>query len=209
MPLLSTGFEPDTQADILERLQAFQRAKISPKLDLSERTVLGNVNACMSDELERLQDILVEAWGALDRDTATADRLAALAVLLGVPRRGARSGLVVVTLNLDASKTYAAGDIALAVQDEPDNTWTNRDVVTSTSSGNYSAVFISDLVSALAIAPAGQLTVIPTPVDGVNTATNPANATPGQDIEDPDALRVRMAWPTNISPASAGPARTR
>lgn len=192
MSLTDTGFEPDTQADILERLQAFQRAKISPKLDLSERTVLGNINACMSDELELLQDILVEAWGALDRDVATSDRLSALAVLLGVPRRGARAGLVVQTLNLDASQSYAAGDLQFAVQDEPDNTWTSRDAVVSTSSGNYSAVFVSDLVSALAIAPAGQLTVIPTPVSGLNSGTNAADATPGQDLESDDALRVRM-----------------
>jgi uncharacterized phage protein gp47/JayE len=191
--LTDAGFIPDTQADILERLQNFQRLKISAKLDLSERTVLGNVNAIISDELEALYQVLVEAWGAFDRDTASSDRLSALAVLLGVPRRGTTAGLDVVTLNLDAAQTYAAGDIQLAVQDEPDNTWVNRDAVTSAGSGNYPVVFVSELVSAEAVAAAGTLTVIPTPVGGLNSATNAADATPGQDFESDAALRVRMA----------------
>ncbi len=192
MSLTDSGFEPDDQAAILERIQFFQRTKISQKLDLSERSPLGLVDIGISDELEALQQVLEEAYGALDRDAASDDRLAALANLLGVPRRGARPGLVVQTVDLDAAQTYAAGDIEFAVQDEPENTWTNRDAVVSTSSGSYSVVFVSDLVSSLAIAPAGQLTVL-TPISGVNSGTNAADATPGQDIESPDALRVRMA----------------
>lgn len=194
MPLTDSGFEPETQADIFERLQNFLRAKISSKLDLSERTVLGNLVAICADNFEQDQQVLAEAYNALDRDAASADRLAAEASKLGVPRRGARAGLVVVELDLDAAQTYAAGSVEFQVEDEPENLWRNRDDFVSTAAAVYPVVFKSDLVSSLARAPAGTLSVLVTdPNGGINSGSNPADATPGQDIESIDALRVRMA----------------
>jgi hypothetical protein len=50
-------------------------------------------------------------------------------------------GLVTLTLDLDASQSYAPGDIAFHVIDEPTNRWLNRDNVVSTLAGSYDAVF--------------------------------------------------------------------
>lgn len=114
-----------------------------------------------------------------------------LALLSGVPRRGESTGLVTQTLDLDAAQSYAPGDIAFHVIDEPDNRWLNRDAITSTTAGEYDAVFESEFPGAAAIAEAGTLTVIATPVAGLNSGENAAAATPGQDIESIAALRVR------------------
>jgi uncharacterized phage protein gp47/JayE len=193
--LSDTGYEPRTQAEILESQQAFLRATISEKLILTDRTVLGNWTRVGSDHLALLEEAQQESYNAYDRDAATSDRLSSLAILLGVPRReNPTQGLVSVTLDLDAGQTFVAGSIEIQVVGEPDNIWSNRDTVTSTGAGSYSAVFISDLTGSLARAASGTLTELLTPTDGtVNSATNASDAQPGRDRETDAELRVRMA----------------
>lgn len=194
MALTSTGYEPRTQAEILQSQQDYLRAKISTKLIFSDRTVVGNWTRVGSDALAQLEEAQAAAYNAYDRDGATSDRLSSLAILLGVPRRETPStGLVSQTVNLAAGKTFAPGALTAQVVDEPDNTWHNRDTVTSGSSGNYAAIFESDLTGSSATAAAGTLTVIPTPVTGWNSTTNATDAQPGKDRETDDELRVRMA----------------
>lgn len=204
MPVTATGFETRSFGDILEEIQTAQRSTISAKLDLSERTVLGSLNAIFADHLAQVEELVAEAYAAFDPDNASDDRFVALCLLTGVPRRSATKGLADVTLNLQASKTYAPGDLTASVQDEPDNRWLNRDTVISTTAGNYSAVFESEFASSAAVAPSGTLTVIASPVDGWNSITNATDATSGTDIEDIEALRLRREQAVSL-----GGSRTR
>ncbi len=201
VPIVSTGFEPETQAEIVEAVEAELRSKISAKLDLSERTVLGNVVQILCARFAGLQDLFVEAYNAFDPDAASDDRLRALAILTGVPPRGATKGLVTATLDLDASLSFAAGDLVAHVVDEPENRWVNRDAVVSTTAGDYSAVFIAETAGAAGRAEAATLTVIADGGQaGWNAITNAAAATAGTDIESTEALRLRR----ELSVASGG-----
>jgi uncharacterized phage protein gp47/JayE len=202
--LTATGYETRTLAEIVEAVQDELRARISDKLDLSERTVLGNVLQVFCDHLAQVESVAAEAYAAFDVDAASDDRLVALGLLIGVPRRGATKGLVTATVNLQASKTYAAGDLVAHVQDEADNRWVNRDAVASTTAGNYSAVFEAETAGAAGTAPAGTLSVLAQPVDGWNTITNALDATEGTDIEAIEDLRLRMQLAV-----SSGGSRTR
>lgn len=204
MPVVATGYETRSFGDILEEIQTAQRSTISAKLDLSERTVLGSLNAIFADHLAQVEELVAEAYAAFDPDNASDDRFVALCLLTGVPRRSATKGLADVTLNLQASKVYQPGDLTASVQDEPDNRWLNRDTVTSTTAGNYAAVFESEFASSAAVAPAGTLTVIASPVDGWNSITNATDATSGTDIEDIEALRLRREQAVSL-----GGSRTR
>lgn len=191
MPITDTGYERRTRDVVLASIQALLRDKISAKLDLSERAVFGNSSNIDAGAIDELEQLVEEAYYAFDPDNASDDRLVALALLSGVARRGATKGLVTVTLDLDASQTYAPGDLAAHVVDEPTNRWLNRDEVVSTTAGNYEAAFESENAGAAAVAEAGTLTVIATPVSGWNAVTNDDAATPGQDIESIAALRIR------------------
>lgn len=191
MSLTATGFDPQTTAEILQALIDELRAVISPKLVLDHTSALGNWINILAPKLSALEDLNLEAYSAFDPDAASDDRFVALCLLSGIERRGATEGLADVTLTLQASKSFAAGDLVAHVADEPDNRWENRDAVTSTTAGAYAAVFISQLASSEARAPAGTLTVIADPVDGWGAITNAADATPGTDIEAIEALRVR------------------
>jgi uncharacterized phage protein gp47/JayE len=204
VPLTSTGYEPRTLAEIVEALQTELRATISDKLDLSSRTVLGNVVQIVADHLVQVEQVASEAYNAFSVDDASDDRLVSLGLLIGVPQRGATKGFVTATVNLAASHTYAAGDLVAHVTDEASNRWVNRDEVVSTTAGNYSAVFEAETAGAEGIAPAGTLTVIAGPVDGWNTITNAADATAGTDIEAIEDLRLRMQLAV-----SSGGSRTR
>jgi uncharacterized phage protein gp47/JayE len=204
VPIVSTGYETRTLAEIVEAVQDELRARISDKLDLSERTALGNIVQIFCDHLSQVEQVASEAYAAFDVDAASDDRLVALGLLIGVPRRGATKGLVTATVNLQASKSYAAGDLVAHVQDEADNRWVNRDAVVSTTAGNYQAVFEAETAGAAGVAPAGTLTVLAQPVDGWNTITNALDATEGTDIEAIEDLRLRMQLAV-----SSGGSRTR
>jgi uncharacterized phage protein gp47/JayE len=204
MGITATGYQRRTRDVVLARIQSYLRDKISAKLDLTERAVLGNTSNLDADEIDQLEQLIEEAYNAFDPDNASDDRFVALALLTGVPRRGPQTGLVTVELDLDAAHTYAPGDLAAHVIDEPTNRWLNRDEVVSTTAGTYEAVFESENASSAAIAELGTLTVIATPVTGWNAVTNPEAATPGQDIESVAALRIRREGALSI-----GGSRTR
>lgn len=204
MPITDTGYERRTLDVILTSIQDYLRSKISLKLDLTERAVLGNTSNLDADSIDQLEQLMEEAYHAFDVDNASDDRFVGLSLLSGVPRRGQSKGLVRVTLDLDAAQSYAAGDLLAYVIDEPGNRWLNRDAVVSTGAGDYSAVFQSEFAGSAAIAEASTLTIIAIPVTGWNTITNPTAATPGTDIEPIPALRVRREVAL-----SAGGSRTR
>jgi uncharacterized phage protein gp47/JayE len=204
VPITATGYSRRTLDEVLTSIQGVLRGRISAKLDLGERAVLGNVSNLMADHIDQLEQLIEEAYNACDPDNASDDRKVALALQSGVPRRGEATGLVTQTLDLDAAQSYAPGDIAFHVIDEPTNRWLNRDTVVSTTAGLYSAVFESELPGAAAIAEAGTLTVIATPVGGLNSGTNAAAARPGQDIESIPALGIRREQALSI-----GGSRTR
>jgi uncharacterized phage protein gp47/JayE len=191
-----SGLDIDSIADILGRIQTFQRVKISSKLSFSKDTPLGAINPIIAEEIEAVLELCEEAYNAYDRDNATDDRLVALAELLGVSRRGASAGVVAATVNVNAGLTFAAGSLVAFVDGEPTNLWENRDALTSGAAGNYSVVFVSQGAGAAFVAPAGTLTEIDTPVAGWNTVTNAADALAGLDIEPVSALRLRMAQAT-------------
>lgn len=194
--LTDTGWLSLTRAEILEAYEAYERAKISDKLDLGPDQVLGSVNAISADHHEQLWQLAEEAYAAFDLTNATDDRVVALGVTMGVPRRGATQGLVTTTCQFSAGGSYAAGALVAQVAGEPDNLWSNRFAVTVPSSGFFPVKFISTTAGAAAIAPAGTLTIIPTPVAGWVSITNAADAQPGLDIEPIDALRVRISQST-------------
>jgi uncharacterized phage protein gp47/JayE len=189
--LTDTGFVRKTHTDILTAIETWQRDKISEKLDLSERTVLGNINAIVSDQLSQGWEALEAATGALDPDNAVEALLIGLCKLTGVTRGGATQGHAQnVTLTFSKATTILAGTLLLAVTGEDTNLWSNDAEITIASAGTTTANFTSVASGATAAAPYGTLTVIKTPIDGLVSVTNSTDALPGQDIQTLDSLRA-------------------
>lgn len=203
MPLTSTGFTPRTLAESVTALANALRSSISSKLVLTERTILGNVMNIFADHIDQVEGLQGEVYNACDPDNATDDRLVALSLLTGVPRRGATKGLVTATVNLDAGAAIAAGGLVAHVVGDTANRWVNRLEIPAHGSGDVSVVFESESAGDY-VAPAGTLTEIATPVTGWNSITNAADATPGFTIEPIEQLRLRR----ELAIASGG-SRTR
>lgn len=205
MGLTATGYTPRTLADIVEALTESLRSTISEKIDLSERSVLGNITQIFAAHLVQVEELAAAAYDAFDVEAADDDRVVALGILIGVPRRGPTKGLVDATLNLGASFAgAAAGGLVAHVVDEPANRWVNRDAVPSGADASADVVFEAETAGAAGVAPSGTLTIIAGPVTGWNSITNAADATPGTDIEAIEALRLRMQLAV-----AAGGSRTR
>lgn len=188
--LTAEGFERALQDEIAADITTDLRGTISAQLDVSESTAIGNIVRIFADHLAQGWEALEEAINAMDPDNATGDRLVGLALLTGVARQGATKGLVTVTVNLDASQTYAAGGLIAHVVDEPANRWVNRDVIESTTADDYEVVFEAETAGSDSSAAAGTLTVIAGSVAGWNSITNAADATPGTDIQTIEELRA-------------------
>lgn len=202
----STGFLRKTFQDILDDVEQFQHDKIDARLDLSERTALGNINNILADHFAQLWEFAEDGYQAFDPDNAADDRVVALALLSGVQRESAKKGTVSCTVNLDASKTFAIGELVASVSGQPTNRWVNTAVVTSTTAGNYTAAFESEVASVSAIALAGTLTVIAESASGWNSVTNPLDAVAGTDQESIEALRARREASLAISGGGTLPA---
>src|SRR5688572_20130638 len=113
--LTDSGIQIATQAEVLEDVQNYQRIKISSMLSFAKTTPQGAMNPIFAEKIEELWELAEECYHAYDIDNATDDRVVALAEVVGISRRGASYGLVVQTVDLDASQSFAAGDLVMAV----------------------------------------------------------------------------------------------
>lgn len=189
--LTSTGFVRKTYAEIVADMKAFIRERISPLLVLDSTTPEGNITEITADELDPVWEAAEAAVGALDPDNAADALLVSLCKLTGIYRRGATAGTVEVDLTFSQATTIPAGSLLLAVTGEPANLWSNDAEIVQAAAGTASFDFTSTTTGADAVAAAGTLTVIATPTTGLVSATNPLDATGGQDIESIDELRLR------------------
>lgn len=191
MPLTTEGFERPLQDDLAASIAADQRGTISAQLDVSESSVVGNLNNIFADRLALAYEALEEAVVMLDPDNATDERLVSLALLTGTERRAAQPGSVTVTCTLTASTVFDAEELVVHAVNDPTNRWFNRDIVETTTAGDYDITFLSEVAGVDAVAATGTLTVIASPVAGFSGATNAEDATPGRDLESIEELRAR------------------
>jgi uncharacterized phage protein gp47/JayE len=186
------GYSRKPFAKILEGIQSRTRGYVGAKLALDDKDPVGALAHAAADELDRLEQGIEAGYYSFDVDNAVDFLLFALGSLTGTPRLAARKGTVLCTVNLDASKTFAAGTMVGHVDGDATNRWVNVLEVVSTTAGNYTNVqFESELAGSAAVAPAASLTVIAQRVAGWNSITNPADATAGKDAETAAEFRVR------------------
>lgn len=191
MSLTTEGFERPLQADIVDDIASDLRGTVSAQLDMSESTFIGNVSNIVADRVALAYEALEEAVVMLDPDNATGERLVSLALLTGTERRAAQPGSVTITCTLAASTVFVAESLVVHAVDDPTSRWLNRDDVETTTAGTYDITFLSEVSGSDAVAAAGTLTVIASPLAGFSLATNAADATPGRDLEDIEDLRAR------------------
>lgn len=188
----SLGFTKKTVEEIKAELETDQLETIDATLNLSADQPVGQLNAVFAKHLADVWALAEVAYSAFDRDAAEGRLLDNIGSITGTPREPARKSLVTCTVNLGASFSQPAGALMANVAGQPDIKFVNRDAVTSTTSGNYTAVFES-IDYGPVVANAGTLTQITAAVSGWNSITNAADAELGALEEGDTDYRQRQA----------------
>lgn len=191
--LTSTGLTIDTVSEILAEIEAEQRALISPELNQTSASVLGQLNGIFARQARKLQELAQAVYRAYDPDQATGDALDSVAALTGTLRRAATKSTVVATVELEDGFSAAAGDMIAYVDGDATARFTNRDAVENTSGDTalVDVVFEAEVTGPVR-ANVETLTQIAEPLSGWLSISNyDDDATLGELVETDEALRLR------------------
>lgn len=178
-----------TPGTILGDLAAAQRAMLDPNLDVEADAPMGQLNGVWAERERLVWESLQVASDGFNPDAAEDFQLDSLSAVTGTRRSEATHSKVTVSMSIDANKTVPAGTTFANSLDTTIQFTLDADV-TSTTAGNYpGSATCTELGRVLCNA--GLLTIIQTPVTGLNSVTNPHEAIPGQERDDDPELRIR------------------
>lgn len=184
------GFEPKALQTILQEMQDAVHAGVSPTLDLSSRSLLGQLLGVTASQIAQVWEACSDTYAARDLEQAAGAALAELCANNNVLRRAATFSTVLVDLDLDAG-TYAAGALVAHVSGSPESRFSNDAEITGHPGGPLASVPFTAEEAGEVRANAGTLTVIADPIVGFNSVTNPAEAVLGLAEEKDADLRLR------------------
>lgn len=186
------GLEIKTIEEILSELSARQKADIDATLNTNADSPQGQLNGVFAAQLREVWEVLQVAYNAFNPDAAEGFLLEKLSALTGTLKEGATKSLVSLDCNLDPAVVLLAGVHFAHVVGKPDIRFTPKNDFTAVHvvPGTYSVPFEAENPGSI-IANAGTITVISTALVGWNSVTNPADATPGKEIDTDPELRLR------------------
>lgn len=171
-------------------MQDAARARISPTLNLSETSLLGQLFFQAATQLRQLWEAAQAIYASRDPSQAVDDALDTIGELRGVPRNPARASTAEMTITL-AAGTYLAGSLVVNKINDATVRFSNDADITTAGATLVGVPFTATTTGPLD-APAGTLTVIANPVAGFSAPTNPAAAVIGADRETNAAYRLRQ-----------------
>lgn len=184
------GLERDSVTTVVARIKQRLRSSISPTLDVSDESELGQLIGVFAEELGVVSEGAEVAYEAFDPDKAEDATLVNLCKLTGTTKRGPAPSRVPCTVALDAGAELIAGQHFAHVEGRPQDRFTPAEDFTAPSDGTFPMTFVSEQPGPVQ-APAGKLTVIATPVVGWASITNTGDADPGDLGDTNETLRVR------------------
>jgi len=187
----STGFESKTVLEIQDEINDSLLGAVSPTLDLSASSLLGEFVGATASQLGQLWEAAEDIYAGEDIDQATGDRLTALCRETGTNRNASTYSTALMTVTL-AAGIYAAGSLIVNVVGDATLIFDNDSLIDAGAGG----VLTDQAFTAQSIGPiranAATLTTITSPLPGFTVPTNPAEATVGLDEETDYALRLRQ-----------------
>lgn len=200
----AAGLSIPTVESLLADIVADQRGLVDPLIDTDAEEALGQLNGIFASALREAYEVVEVAYNAIDPDAVEDSRVDVLMSLTGSRRAPATKSSFVGTrklsLDLDATTTIDVGTI-FEVDGSPTirflttgNLWSDIDTdtgtTTSTTAGTYFVEAEAENTGPTAV-PANTLTVITTPVVGLNSVTNPLDAIRGTNVDTDDEALVR------------------
>ena len=195
------GFLKKNLTDVLEEIQADERATISPTLNLLATSVLGQLNGIFADKLRELWDVAEAVYRSQYPDSASGEALDGVASITGAVRLGATKSRVTLSVNIDDGVNLPTGRVVSVGTTGLRFVTTAAVTNTSGSAADFDVDAESESFGPIP-ALAGNIDTIQTPVTGWNSVTNPLDAIPGRNIETDADFRIRREALLRISGAA-------
>lgn len=189
----ANGFTPPTIESLVVDMVNDQRAEMDPLIDTDAEEILGQLNGAVASQLREAYEVLLVAYNAFDPLNVDDARVDALCAITGTKRQGATkskfTGSRRLEVDLNATTTLPAGTL-FEVENAPLVKFETTEEVVSTTAGLYS-VSAQAVEAGRVVCNANTLTVITTPVVGLNSVNNPTDAIIGKDADTAEELLVR------------------
>lgn len=190
----ATGFVPKPLTVILKDIEDYQISKIDPAWDVGSETLMGQINGSVALELSVAWEALQAVANQFNPDDAEGVNLDVTMALTGSKRDPGRKGTAKLTLVTNQDfVTIPVGSIVSQTGND-NNRWLLKNGgvnLTAGVAGTYVDVeFEAENVGPIH-AGSGTLEHIVTPVTGWASATNPADASKGANVDSDTDARAR------------------
>lgn len=190
----SEGLKIPTLEKLIKDCSDEQRSTIDPDLNTSEDSPIGQLTRIIMSHFREAWEVLVIAYNGFDPNQAEGTQAIGLAMLTGTaPAPATKSkftGTKKLRVNLDASKTILAGAAIFHVNGDPSIRFVTTEQVSSTAAGDYFVAAEAEETGPI-VCNAGTLTVIATPIVGLNSVINDYDAIPGTEADNDAQLMLR------------------
>ena len=191
-----TGFVLKRLQDILISLnQNFQQA-FGIDLDVSSDTPNGQFNGIMAEPIAQIWQQLQALYNGMDPRQATGDSLTNIGVINYLKRDGQSRSSVTQTFN-GTNGTFINAAIFQCATETTNFPFILQQSITIPPSGTIDAQCVSVAYGPVP-APANTLTIINTPITGLTSITNAADAILGRLVETDPEFRIRRIDSTSV-----------
>lgn len=183
------GFNAKSLSVIQDEINAALRSGISPTLNLSSRSLLGQLVGVFASQQRQLWEAAQAVYAAHDPNQATGDGLTGTAAITGSDRLPATASTARMTITL-AAGTYGIGTLQVNKANDTTVVFANTAEIT-TAGATLTDQLFECLTTGPTVAPQNTLTAIFSPVVGFSAPNNPDDATEGTNVETDAELRIR------------------
>jgi uncharacterized phage protein gp47/JayE len=138
-----TGFTTKTLLELQNEQSAALLAGVSPTLNLSSTSLLGQWVAVTARQIRQVWEAAGEVYASMDIEQAEGDALTSRCKLVGIFRRASTKSTVDVDLTLPAG-TYAAGTQILHVDGDPEARFVNAEEIVSAGTALTNVPFVAE-----------------------------------------------------------------
>lgn len=188
----STGFVAKRLADIKAELEAAYRAAFGAAINLEPQSIFGQQIGIHSEREALIWELAEAVYNARRPDTAEGVNLNDCVSLTNVTRLPATKSVVAVRILGTDGTVIPAGTFIMSVEGNAASRFVSLigGTIGETTTGLLDLDFEAETAGAVT-APTGTLTVIETPISGVTSAANTADADVGRELETDAQLRIR------------------
>jgi uncharacterized phage protein gp47/JayE len=187
--ITDSGFSAKRLADIKDEIESSLKSDLGAGINLTEQSPLGQIVGIMAERLALLWELMEEVYNSPYPETSAGTSLDNSCSIVGVTRLPATYSTVMLRV-YGANGTAVPLGFIVSVDGNPNARFATTETDTIGVSGYVDLEAQAEETGPVE-APAGSLTVIETPIAGIDSTNNLLDADVGSDIETDQELKTR------------------